>query len=190
MGKALAISVGLRPKLREPIAACAARRPHCREVIVVVAHYYAELVNFFSKSLGDRESAADVVQEAYSRVLAMHARGTPSFDLRALLYRTGKNLVISGARRQAAEDRMLQTLALVADHSTPDVERQVSARQLLDRLMARLAVMPRKRREAFILVRIYGYSYAEAAEYTQSTASAIDRHVVRAVMDCANHRPD
>lgn len=163
---------------------------HCREAIVVVAHYYTELVNFFSKSLNDRDSAADVVQEAYSRVLAMHARGTPSFDLRALLYRTGKNLVISGARRQAAEDRMLQALALVGDDCAPDVERQVSARQQLDRLMARLAVMPRKRREAFILVRIYGYSYAEAAEHTKSTSSAIDRHVVRAVMDVATHRPD
>ncbi|MEG1455609.1 MAG: sigma-70 region 4 domain-containing protein [Comamonas sp.] len=44
--------------------------------------------------------------------------------------------------------------------------------------------MPRKRREAFILVRIYGCSYAEAAAHMGVSVDAIDRHVVRAVMDC------
>lgn len=155
----------------------------------MAAHYYSELIGFFSKSLGDREAAADVVQEAYTRLLAMQAGGAVAFDPRALLYRAGKNLVVNGARRRDAEQRMLQTLALVSPGSAPSVEQQVDARRQLDRLMARLCAMPRKRREAFILVRIYGYSYAEAAEHMGLTPSAVDRHVVRGVFDCMRHKP-
>jgi RNA polymerase sigma-70 factor (ECF subfamily) len=158
------------------------------EANTVVAHYYSELVNFFTRSLNDRDAASDLVQEAYARVLALHARGTELVDPRALLYRTGKNLAISGFRHREAEARMLQTLALVRDDSSPSVEQHVDARLRLERLLARLGAMPRKRREAFILVRIYGHSYAEAAAHMGVSVDAIDRHVVRAVMDCVRFR--
>jgi RNA polymerase sigma-70 factor (ECF subfamily) len=150
----------------------------------VVARYYSELVSFFSRSLNDRDAARDLVQEAYARVLALHQRGTELLDPRALLYRTGKNLAVSGFRHREAEVRMLQTLALVRDDSAPSLEQHVDARLRLERLLARLGTMPRKRREAFILVRIYGHSYAEAAAHMGVSTDAIDRHVVRAVMDC------
>ncbi len=155
----------------------------------VVAHYYSELVGFFTRSLGDREAAADVVQESYARVLAMGARSVAVRDLRALLFRTGKNIVIDGARRRQAEARMLETLALICADMGPCAEQQASARQQLERLSRRLAAMPRKRREAFVLVRIYGFSHAEAAAHMQSTEAAIEKHIVRAVCDCMGLSP-
>ncbi|MBV7486271.1 RNA polymerase sigma factor [Bordetella sp. BOR01] len=154
----------------------------------MVARYYPELLNFFSRSLGNRDAAADVVQEAFARVLTMHASGKEVFDLRALLFRTGKNLIVSDARRRAAETRMLDTLQLISIDNAPSVEQQIDARLQLERLLARLSVMPRKRREAFILVRIYGYSYAEAGEFMGIAASAVDKHVVRGVLDCMRHK--
>jgi RNA polymerase sigma-70 factor (ECF subfamily) len=44
--------------------------------------------------------------------------------------------------------------------------------------------MPRKRREVFVLVRIYGFSHAEAAVHMNISEAAIEKHVVRAVCDC------
>lgn len=85
---------------------------------------------------------------------------------------------------------MLQTLALVGSDCAPSVEQQVVARQQLERLIARLSAMPRKRREAFVLVRIHGYSYAEAAAHMGVSPAAVDQHVVRAVFDCIRFRPD
>ncbi|SHH81601.1 Sigma-70, region 4 [Pollutimonas bauzanensis] len=85
---------------------------------------------------------------------------------------------------------MLQTLDMVTPDEAPSVEREVGARQQLDCLMARLAAMPRKRREAFILVRIYGCSHAEAAEHLNSTKMAIEKHIVRGVIDCMNLASD
>jgi len=150
----------------------------------VVAHYYAELVSFFARSLNSRDAAADVVQESYARVFAMQSRDLAIRDLRALLFRTGKNIVIDDARRRTAEARMLQTLAVVAADEAPSPERQVQGRQQLALLSRRLQAMPRKRREVFVLVRIYGFSHAEAAAHMNISEAAIEKHVVRAVCDC------
>lgn len=150
----------------------------------MVTLHYAELVSFFARSLNDRDAAADVVQESYARILAMSTSSVAVRDLRALLFRTGKNIVIDDARRRQAETRMQETLTLICADEEPSAERTVSARQQLERLAQRLSVMPRKRREAFILVRIYGLSHAEAAAHMQISEVAIEKHIVRAVLHC------
>lgn len=104
----------------------------------MVAHYYAELVSFFARSLNSRDAAADVVQESYARVFAMQSQDLAIRDLRALLFRTGKNIVIDDARRRTAEARMLQTLAVVAADEAPSPERQAQGRQQLVLLSRRL----------------------------------------------------
>ena len=150
----------------------------------MAAHHYAELLSCFARSLGARDAAADVVQESYARVLAASARSAAVRDLRALLFRTGRNIVVDDARRRAAEARMLQVLAMVCADEAPSAEREASARQRLQRLAARLAAMPHKRRTVFVLVRIHGFSHAEAAAHLQLSEAAIEKHVVRAVCDC------
>jgi RNA polymerase sigma-70 factor (ECF subfamily) len=79
---------------------------------------------------------------------------------------------------------MLETLAVVGADEAPSVERQVQGRQQLVLLSRRLQAMPRKRREVFVLVRIYGFSHAEAAAHMNISEAAIEKHVVRAVCDC------
>lgn len=155
----------------------------------MAANYYAELVRFFARSLQDREAAADVVQESYARVFALQARDVAVRDLRALLFRTGKNIVIDDARRRLAEAHMLQTLALVSAQEAPSTERQVAGREQLVLLSRCLHAMPRKRREVFVLVRIYGFSHAEAAAHMGISEAAIEKHVVRAVCDCMGLAP-
>ncbi|WP_133858700.1 sigma-70 family RNA polymerase sigma factor [Comamonas sp. JUb58] len=150
----------------------------------MLASYYAELLNFFSRSLNDRQAAADVVQESYARVLALQAREVAVRDLRALLFRTGKNIVIDDARRRQTDAQLLQTLALVSADEAPSTERIIASRQQLEHLVRRLSAMPRKRREVFVLVRIYGYSHAEAAAHMDISLASVEKHVVRAVCDC------
>lgn len=147
----------------------------------MATHFYTELVNFFARALRDRDAASDVVQESYARVLAM--KQATVLDMRALLYRIGKNIVIDDARARQAEQRMLETLSLIAQDTTPDPARIVGARQDVQRLQARLSVMPRKRREAFILVRIHGLSHAQAADHLGVSMAAVEKHIVRAVCD-------
>lgn len=147
--------------------------------------YYQELYNFFLRSLSSRDRAADLVQESYARVLALEYRGIEIREPRALLYHTGKRLVIENARRQQAEARMIEMLEDAWPSDVPSLERNAIARQQLDRLLRRLKRMPRKRREVFILVRMYGYSHAEAGAHLDISVAAVEKHVVRAVLDMA-----
>ncbi|MNK85049.1 putative RNA polymerase sigma factor FecI [compost metagenome] len=149
--------------------------------------YYRELLRYFTRKAGDGETAADVVQEAYTRMLTMQDKGAVVFEPRALLYETGRNVLANQIRRHAVELRMLNTIALVLDDSAPCVERQASARQQLERFVEFLDSLPRKRRNAFLLVRIYGFSYAEAAKHMEISEIAIERHMTRALLDCAGY---
>lgn len=153
--------------------------------MAVVERHYKELLAFFSHSLRDFDAASDVVQESYARLLTM-GRHTDIAEPRALLYRIGKNVVLDRLRREKTEAKALDTLAVLNSHSAPSVEWEVDVRQRIERILSRLAVMPRRRRDAFILVRIYGYKHAETAARLGMTVAAVEKHIVRAVMDCAD----
>lgn len=156
----------------------------------MLERYHRELIRYFTRESGNADTAADVVQEAYARLLQLQLRGGVIAEPRALLYRAGRNLLINHAKRQANEQRMLGTLALVADGSVPPVEHQVDMRRRLERLVALLERMPRKRRDAFIAVRVYGMSYAETAAHMAISTKAVELHITRALLDCAGYGPD
>ena len=151
--------------------------------------YYRELIRYFTRKAGDADTAADVVQEAYARLLHMQMRGGVITEPRALLYRAGRNLLINHAEKQANEQRMLGTLALVSDGCAPSVDHQVDMRKRLARLVALLERMPRKRRDAFIAVRVYGMTYNETAAHMAISAKAVELHITRALLDCAGYGP-
>lgn len=149
--------------------------------------FYRELLRYFTRRTGDDQSGADVVQEAYLRVLALQHKGTAVREPRALLYQIGRNLLSNQALRRASEGRVLETLALVGADTAPSAEHEADARQQLGRLIALLESLPHKRRTAFILVRIHGMSYAEAAAYMEISELAVERHMTRALLDCAGY---
>jgi len=151
--------------------------------------YYRELLRYFTRRAGNGDTAADVVQEAYARVLALQRTGATIFEPRAVLYQAGRNILATLRLRGAVEARVLDTLALVGSDSRPSVEREVGARQQLERLLALLKSMPARRRDVFILVRIHGMSYAQTAAHMDMTVRTVERQMARALLDCAGYAP-
>ncbi|MCW5603344.1 MAG: hypothetical protein KIT18_02180, partial [Burkholderiales bacterium] len=84
------------------------------------------------------------------------------------------------------EARALEALHAAAPVTAPSVERVVADRQALARITSRLQRLPEKRRDAFVLVRVYGCTHAEAAAQLGLSVAAIEKHVVRATLDCAD----
>lgn len=155
-----------------------------------ITRHYDELLGYFARTTGDREAARDIVQESHARVLGLGPAVAAVLDLRALLFRIGRHIVIDEARRRQVETRALQTLAVLQAVEAPGAERVADARQQLERLAARLAVMPNKRREAFVLVRVHGLRHAEAAAHLGVSVAAIEKHVVRATLDLMGLAPE
>jgi RNA polymerase sigma factor (sigma-70 family) len=145
---------------------------------------YAELRRWLSLRLGNPHDAADVAQSSFEQVYA-YATGSPVTSPRALLFSTARSLCIDRGRRRQVEARVLETFRAAPQPLSPSAERVAEERQALERIAGRLARLPKKRREAFILVRVYGHSHADAASRLQVSVAAVEKHVVRATLDCS-----
>ena len=109
----------------------------------MLERYYRELLNYFARQLKDRDGAADVVQEAYARVLTVQQAGQSIREPRALLYRTARNIVIDQQRHQAVSDADGQAaLDELAAPAIQQPEQAYAAHQRASRLVDVIEALP------------------------------------------------
>ncbi len=154
----------------------------------MLERYHRELLNFLSRQVGDRDTAADLAQESFVRVLTAQSSGQVMLDMRALLYRTAGNLVIDQHRRAVhrqhddinALTEMDQPVAPC--HLQPDeilaYEQQARA------LVAAIESLPPRCREAFVLNRFEGLTHQEVAERMGISKNMVAQHVARGILTC------
>lgn len=162
------------------------------QVIEELTGAYSELKRYLGWRLRDTHHAADIAQESFERAYTHALKGKVASP-RALLFSTARNLLIDQGRRDQSSQVAMQELGVQGqDDTEASAECHARHRQQLDRVMARLSRLPRKRRDAFVLARIYGYSHAEIAARMNITVAAVEKHIARASLDCAdlNDRAD
>jgi len=150
---------------------------------------YRELRNYLRGRLGNADDAADIAQTSFERVYryALPASGEiPVIESpRALLFKAAHNICINLARHdKLVLDWLTERSHVEINASAPSTELLVSQRQLLYRLVDHLEQMPARRRDVFLLFRVYGYSREEIAAHLNITESAVAKHVVRSTLDC------
>ncbi|MDR5836283.1 sigma-70 family RNA polymerase sigma factor [Caballeronia sp. LZ034LL] len=153
----------------------------------MVERYYRELLRFLSRRVKDTDTASDIAQESYARVLALHASGTAINDARGLLYRTARNLVIDTFRR--ASVRTQHVVELDDDHEPladpcTQPEHAWEASQRTRMLIGAIEALPPRCREAFMLHRFDGLSHLEIAARMGITRNMVEKHIIRAVLAC------
>lgn len=151
--------------------------------------YYRELLNHFTRQVKDRDGAADIVQEAYARVLGVQQAGRPIREPRALLYRTARNVLIDQQRHDAlrapADPQVLDEMPAPAAQQP---EEAYAAQQRVRGLVAAIEALPPRCREAFILHKLDGLSHAEVAAHMGISRNMVERHVMLAVLACRKSR--
>lgn len=151
--------------------------------------YYRELLNYFTRQVKDRDGAADIVQEAYARVLGVQQAGQPIHEPRALLYRTARNVLIDQQRHNALrETEDPQTLDAMPAPAAQQPEEAYAAQQRVGRLVAAIEALPPRCREAFVLHKLDGLSHAEVAARMGISRNMVERHVMLAVLACRKGR--
>ena len=155
----------------------------------MVTSYYRELINYFSKMLGSRDDAADLVQETYARVLSAERKDGPLEEPRAFLYQTAKNLLVDQHRRSQVrglvDDEGLDELPVSASAQPEEV---YAATQRMERIVRVIDNLPRRCREAFLLHKFEGMSHAEVAAHMGISRNMVERHVMLAMMACRKSR--
>jgi len=157
----------------------------CFELCAVFERYYHDLHHFISRSIGCRDKAQDVVQEAYARVLAnqqVSANNDASFG--ALLYTTAKNIVIDQYRqnksRQYDNYEHLELAASRAD----EPEHRAAGRQSMNQLLVLIDNLPPRCKEAFVLYKFEGLSHAEIAKKMGISINMVEKHIINALVIC------
>lgn len=154
----------------------------------MLERYYRELLNFLHRQVSDRDTAADLAQESYARVLAVQHAGRDILDGRALLYRTARNLLVDQHRRAAV--RRHDDLDAMPEAEQPTApqylqpEDALVSQQTLRAYVGAIECLPPRCREAFVLHVFDELTHAQVAQRMGISVSMVEKHVVRGMLAC------
>ena len=144
----------------------------------VVRELAPRVLRYAVARTGDASLGEDVAQESLAALVRHWRRAGPPESAEAFVF--------SIARRRAARAAVRRRLWLPLDHvfgshdGAPDPEAMSVARAEHDRVRAALGRLPRRDREALLLVAVGEMSSAEAATTLGVSASALKMRVHRA----------
>lgn len=140
--------------------------------------HYAGLLRYVRSRVASPSLAADIVQESWLRALvAMRARDVGNG--RNYLFRTARNLLIDHHRQERARSTWMVSGELPEDVAcdSPGAEREVIARQELDRIMTLVVQLPPKCQAVFVMRRFDGLEPREIAMRLNIRRGTVEKHL-------------
>ena len=136
--------------------------------------HHVAIYRYLLRMTGSRETAEELTQDVFVRVLKGLEQYQERDRERAWLFRIARNLRCDAARRLQRQQ---------ASASLEEVEAGLRPQQELQLSLARaLAALAEDDREAFVLAEICGFSYAEIGGICDTTPAAIRSRIYRARM--------
>jgi RNA polymerase sigma-70 factor (ECF subfamily) len=152
-----------------------------------------DLVGFFLRRLHCPDTAKDLAQETFLRILFSEQR-TPTQDRRALAFFIAGNLVVDHIRKESvrarytsAQEVPTELLEAIASND-PDSEQQLMVWQDLDAVNAALNELPEDCRTAFYLSAIEGLTYAQIGECLGVSERVIAKRIAKTLKHCRASR--
>lgn len=142
--------------------------------------HWTPLLRYVDRMVGDADLAADVVQEAFVRLLD---QALPDEEVRRWLFTVATNLVRDDARMTARRRRLLSQRYEHADlaHDPAELpDQSVLRAERVAAVRAALAEMPERDRE-LLLMREEGFRYAEIAEVIEVAPGSVGTLLARAL---------
>lgn len=144
--------------------------------------YREELTRRLVSMVKSHETAADLVQDTYVRLLRLGDAQVVE-QPRALLHRIAGNLAIDHLRKEkhAFHNTNSMDVAMAVPCQAPSPERELLGKQRLRICLQVIERLPPRSREAFVLCRVYGYSYQEIAVRLNISESGVEKLLMRAL---------
>lgn len=142
---------------------------------------HGRMLSLIKRRIGCEETAEELVQEAYLRVMQLDAIDEID-NLAGFLYRVAVNLAKDHRRQPsvAARDRSEQLdEGLVCPRPTPDTI--VQAQQELDKLSLMIAELPTQCRQIFLLHKVQHLSHAEIGVQLNISPRTVEAQICKAL---------
>ncbi len=152
------------------------------QVASLFHQYREELIRRLTGMVKSRETAADLVQDTYLRLLRVAGQQTVE-QPRALLHKIATNLAIDHLRKEKHGVQGVDGLdeAMAVPCRAPSPERALLGKQRYRLFLQAIEHLPPRTREAFLLCRVYGYSYQEIATRMNISESGVEKLLMRAL---------
>lgn len=143
-------------------------------------------------SVGDREEALDIVQDAMLKLVVSYA-GRPSEEWRPLFFRILGNRITDQQRRRTVRSRVIAWFAPAGENDDSDPiaafpdPRPMAPDEIVGRadamtaLEAALGKLPYRQRQAFLLRSLEGLDVVETAAAMGCSEGSVKTHYSRAV---------
>lgn len=151
----------------------------------LLRRYWAGVVEYAERYMGDRDEAEDVGQETFLRFWEGRVSWTRSGSLKAFLYGVARNV----ARNRGREWQQVRFITLDEDTAStaasarPGPDDLASQAERARHLYAAVTALPPRRQEVFILARFHDLAHDEIAAILGISAQTVANQVSAALSD-------
>lgn len=161
---------------------------------VLMRKYYARILNFIYRFLGNRQIAEDLTQDVFMKVYKSAFRYRPRSQFQTWLYTIAKNACLNQLRRKRTMLVSLDQTFHASDHelrteiADPDAnpDRELLQKERAAMIRAAVNALPDNQRMALILRRYENFSYAQIAATLNVTDKAVKSLLSRAKLNLKN----
>lgn len=133
--------------------------------------------------MGCPHGAADLAQDTFLRVLTAREIEQVA-EPRAFLTTLAKRVLFTHWRRRELEQAYLQALADLPQAMVPSVEDMALLHEALQAIDQRLAGLPAKVKQAFLLHRLEGLTHVQIAAEVGVSVASVERYMKQAYLHC------
>lgn len=136
------------------------------------------LVSYIAYRINDTESARDLAQDVFVRLLESHAVVLSREAGEAMVFRIARNVVIDWLRHHYVKTEADAYIALYAQTSSNDTESGIVARDVARLEKTCLMTFPSQRRKIYAMRRFGGMSAKEIASRLGLSRRTVENHLL------------
>lgn len=146
--------------------------------------HHAWLQGWLGRRLGNAADAADLMQDAFLRLVLKPRRFDSAPEARSYLRAMANGLCVDLWRRRSIEQAWLDTLAAQPEALAPSAEHQAIVLETLYEIDVMLGSLPAKAAQAFVMAVACDMTYAEVARELDVSVRTVAKHVATATLHC------
>lgn len=150
---------------------------------------FSKLVGYAWKYTGQKESASDVVQEAFIKLWKIREDLNPNESIKAYLYSMVRNLSLNHIRDNSRVQTGLKLADLNKEAVQPDFENQDETKKRRMKLIREwISELPERQQQAFMLSRFEGLDHEEISLVMKVSPRTVNNHIMQALKNLAEQR--
>lgn len=146
----------------------------------VYAHYSEMIYGRLLRLLKDTDMADEIIQDLFLKVWEKREHINPSQSFKSYLYTVAENLVYDHFRKVSRDRKLQEKFRRITTELYTHTEEDLLSKESKEMIDKAIATLPPQRKAAFVLCKIEGKSYDEAAEIMGISASTVSNHLVKA----------